>query len=191
MEVEIGKESLKFENGAFTCYGVSALAPLPAGSGSLTAIHRVPIPGIQNRQLGCADYTSCSSYCPDYSVRVLTDLQLAKVMQLRLSRCPCGRRAPESSQVTQKHRAKNYPQQPARVPEPPEHHTSEQVRLDHGMAGQSGCQDARFGVPPARLPPPHTRHQSIPGGSGEPGPKPFCLPGAPGCSSGWEPVAAA
>ncbi|XP_029890990.1 uncharacterized protein LOC115350042 isoform X2 [Aquila chrysaetos chrysaetos] len=121
-------------------------------------IRHVPVPGIQNQQLGCANYASCSSYCPGYSVRVLTDLQLAKVMQPQLSQCPRGLRAPESSQVTQKHRAKNRPQQPAHVPQPPEHRTSEQMRLDHGTAGQSGCQDARFGVPPARLPPPHSRH---------------------------------
>ncbi|KAM7080762.1 LOW QUALITY PROTEIN: metal transporter CNNM3-like [Ciconia maguari] len=31
VEREIGKEGLKFENGAFTYYGVSALAPLPTG----------------------------------------------------------------------------------------------------------------------------------------------------------------
>lgn len=37
-------------------------------------IHHVPTPSVRNRQLGSANYTSCSSYCPNYSVWVLTDL---------------------------------------------------------------------------------------------------------------------
>lgn len=36
MEVEIGKEGLKFENGAFTYYGVSALTAPSSGMFSFT-----------------------------------------------------------------------------------------------------------------------------------------------------------
>ncbi|KAI4882341.1 hypothetical protein NFI96_017514 [Prochilodus magdalenae] len=82
VEVEIGKEGLKFENGAFTYYGVSALtAP--------SSVHQSPV-STQRRsprdpfELG--DATSPSSYCPDYTVRALTDLQLIKVTGLTVTR---------------------------------------------------------------------------------------------------------
>ncbi|KAG8141252.1 hypothetical protein E2320_006890 [Naja naja] len=54
VEVEIGKEGLKFENGAFTYYGVDGTDP-----------------------------TNYSAYCPDYTVRALTDLQFIKVTRLQ------------------------------------------------------------------------------------------------------------
>ncbi|KAJ7988287.1 hypothetical protein DPEC_G00322010 [Dallia pectoralis] len=79
VEVEIGKEGLKFENGAFTYYGVAALtAP--------TSVHQSPV-STQGRlrrdpfELG--DGTSPSSYCPDYTVRALTDLQLIRVTRVQ------------------------------------------------------------------------------------------------------------
>ncbi|XP_059395995.1 metal transporter CNNM3-like isoform X1 [Carassius carassius] len=79
VEVEIGKEGLKFENGAFTYYGVSALtAP--------SSVHQSPV-STQHQstrdpfELG--DATSPSSYCPDYTVRALTDLQFIKVTRLQ------------------------------------------------------------------------------------------------------------
>ncbi|XP_036450321.1 metal transporter CNNM3 isoform X2 [Colossoma macropomum] len=79
VEVEIGKEGLKFENGAFTYYGVSALtAP--------SSVHQSPVSTQRHSprdpfELG--DATSPSSYCPDYTVRALTDLQLIKVTRLQ------------------------------------------------------------------------------------------------------------
>ncbi|XP_026876233.2 metal transporter CNNM3 isoform X2 [Electrophorus electricus] len=79
VEVEIGKEGLKFENGAFTYYGVSALtAP--------SSVHQSPV-STQCRsprdpfELGEA--TSPSSYCPDYTVRALADLQIIRVTRLQ------------------------------------------------------------------------------------------------------------
>ncbi|XP_004844434.1 metal transporter CNNM3 isoform X2 [Heterocephalus glaber] len=80
VEVEIGKEGLKFENGAFTYYGVSALmAP--------SSVHHSPV---SSCQLACydlqpepADSTRSSTYCPDYTVRALSDLQLVKVTRLQ------------------------------------------------------------------------------------------------------------
>ncbi|XP_055791811.1 metal transporter CNNM3 isoform X3 [Salvelinus fontinalis] len=79
VEVEIGKEGLKFENGAFTYYGVSALrAP--------TSVHQSPVSTQRHSprdpfELG--DATSSSSYCPDYTVRALTDLQLIRVTRMQ------------------------------------------------------------------------------------------------------------
>ncbi|KAJ7305237.1 hypothetical protein JRQ81_011149 [Phrynocephalus forsythii] len=80
VEVEIGKEGLKFENGAFTYYGVSALtAP--------SSVHQSPVSTLRmNRreQLECVDTaTNYTAYCPDYTVRALTDLQFIKVTRLQ------------------------------------------------------------------------------------------------------------
>ncbi|XP_035246353.1 metal transporter CNNM3 isoform X2 [Anguilla anguilla] len=79
VEVEIGKEGLKFENGAFTYYGVSALT-VPS------SVHQSPVstqrPSPRDPfELGEA--SSPSSYCPDYTVRALTDLQLIRVTRLQ------------------------------------------------------------------------------------------------------------
>lgn len=115
VEVEIGKEGLKFENGAFTYYGVSALTAPSSGKPApqhllpgvpqhvpilLSAPGQYPagLPGhqfslslaaqspVSSRQPTCHDLSAepadgaCSStYCPDYTVRALSDLQLVKV----------------------------------------------------------------------------------------------------------------
>ncbi|XP_036744663.2 metal transporter CNNM3 isoform X2 [Manis pentadactyla] len=80
VEVEIGKEGLKFENGAFTYYGVSALtAP--------SSVHQSPVSSLQSTrhdlQPELADGTRLSAYCPDYTVRALSDLQMIKVTRLQ------------------------------------------------------------------------------------------------------------
>ncbi|XP_071371763.1 metal transporter CNNM3-like [Centroberyx affinis] len=79
VEVEIGKEGLKFENGAFTYYGVSALtAP--------SSVHQSPVSTQRHSPrdpFDLGDATSPSSYCPDYTVRALTDLQLIRVTRLQ------------------------------------------------------------------------------------------------------------
>ncbi|XP_047425933.1 metal transporter CNNM3 isoform X2 [Mugil cephalus] len=79
VEVEIGKEGLKFENGAFTYYGVSALT-LPS------SVHQSPVSTQRHSPrdpFEAADAASPSSYCPDYTVRALTDLQLIRVTRLQ------------------------------------------------------------------------------------------------------------
>ncbi|XP_027988448.1 metal transporter CNNM3 [Eptesicus fuscus] len=80
VEVEIGKEGLKFENGAFTYYGLSALtAP--------SSVHQSPVSSLQalchDPQPEPADGTRLSTYCPDYTVRALSDLQFIKVTRLQ------------------------------------------------------------------------------------------------------------
>ncbi|XP_050976959.1 metal transporter CNNM3 isoform X1 [Labeo rohita] len=79
VEVEIGKEGLKFENGAFTYYGVSALtAP--------SSVHQSPVSTQRQSPrdpFDLGEATSPSSYCPDYTVRALTDLQFIKVTRLQ------------------------------------------------------------------------------------------------------------
>ncbi|XP_029692904.1 metal transporter CNNM3 isoform X1 [Takifugu rubripes] len=79
VEVEIGKEGLKFENGAFTYYGVSALT-LPS------SVHQSPVSSQRHSPrdpFDSAEATSPSSYCPDYTVRALTDLQIIRVTRLQ------------------------------------------------------------------------------------------------------------
>ncbi|XP_034974751.2 metal transporter CNNM3 isoform X1 [Zootoca vivipara] len=77
VEVEIGKEGLKFENGAFTYYGVSALtAP--------SSVHQSPVSTLRmNRRDQQLECTETTTYCPDYTVRALTDLQFIKVTRLQ------------------------------------------------------------------------------------------------------------
>ncbi|KAM5253622.1 metal transporter CNNM3 isoform 1-T1 [Hipposideros larvatus] len=77
VEVEIGKEGLRFENGAFTYYGVSALT-VPS------SVHQSPVSSLQSLlQPEPADGTHLSAYCPDYTVRALSDLQFIKVTRLQ------------------------------------------------------------------------------------------------------------
>ncbi|KAF4106049.1 metal transporter CNNM1 [Onychostoma macrolepis] len=81
VEVEIGKEGLKFENGPFTFYGLPAIMTI------LPTVHRSPS---RSSGLNHSDTTihggslgqlsiSGGPYLPDYSVRQLTDLQIIKI----------------------------------------------------------------------------------------------------------------
>ncbi|TRY84075.1 hypothetical protein DNTS_008923 [Danionella cerebrum] len=81
VEVEIGKEGLKFENGPFTYYGLPAIMTI------LPTVHRSPSPssGLNHSDTtihaGSLGQLSISSgpYLPDYTVRQLTDLQIIKI----------------------------------------------------------------------------------------------------------------
>ncbi|XP_033469179.1 metal transporter CNNM1 [Epinephelus lanceolatus] len=81
VEVEIGKEALRFENGAFSYYGMPALiSPLPVGAryssrGSGLNQSDSLLSGGSVGQLT----TGGGAYLPDYSVRQLTDLQIIKI----------------------------------------------------------------------------------------------------------------
>ncbi|XP_074918817.1 metal transporter CNNM3 isoform X5 [Chelonoidis abingdonii] len=95
VEVEIGKEGLKFENGAFTYYGVSALmAP--------SSVHQSPVstlrPNRREQPLDCSEGSSYSTYCPDYTVRALTDLQFIKVTRLQYLNALMASRIQQSPQ---------------------------------------------------------------------------------------------
>ncbi|NXO04574.1 CNNM4 protein, partial [Rhinopomastus cyanomelas] len=92
VEVEAGKECMKFEAGAFSYYGVMALGPSPAEirspshvsglnrSASLSCHERSdsissPVSG-SNNQLNAG---TGAQYVADFSVRALTDLQFVKI----------------------------------------------------------------------------------------------------------------
>ncbi|XP_052616607.1 metal transporter CNNM2 isoform X2 [Peromyscus californicus insignis] len=92
VEVEAGKEGMKFEASAFSYYGVMALTaspgenkspPRPCGlnhSDSLSRSDRIdattPTLGSSNHQLNSS---FLQVYIPDYSVRALSDLQFVKI----------------------------------------------------------------------------------------------------------------
>uniref|UniRef100_A0A8B9NYN9 Metal transporter n=1 Tax=Accipiter nisus TaxID=211598 RepID=A0A8B9NYN9_9AVES len=99
VEVEAGKEGMKFEAGAFSYYGVMALTaspgtssyvpllerspPRPCGlnhSDSLSRSDRIdavtPTLGSSNNQLNAS---FLQVYVPDYSVKALTDIQFVKI----------------------------------------------------------------------------------------------------------------
>ncbi|XP_053548434.1 metal transporter CNNM2 isoform X5 [Bombina bombina] len=92
VEVEAGKEGMKFEAGAFSYYGVMALTaspaenkspPRPCGlnhSDSLNRSDRIdavtPTLGSSNNQLNAS---FLQVYIPDYTVRAITDMQFVKI----------------------------------------------------------------------------------------------------------------
>uniref|UniRef100_G1P8Z7 Metal transporter n=2 Tax=Myotis TaxID=9434 RepID=G1P8Z7_MYOLU len=102
VEVEVGKEGLRFENGAFTYYGVPAIMTTScsdndvrkAGSlaGSSAFLNRSPSrcsglnrsesPNRERSDFGGSNTQLCSSnnlYTPDYSVHILSDVQFVKI----------------------------------------------------------------------------------------------------------------
>ncbi|XP_074838076.1 metal transporter CNNM4 [Carettochelys insculpta] len=112
VEVEAGKENMKFETGAFSYYGVMALSPPPPlelrspshmshlnRSASLSYHERSdsissPVVSTSSNQLNVG---SSPTYVSDFSVRALTDLQFIKItrqqyqnglMASRLDSCP-------------------------------------------------------------------------------------------------------
>ncbi|KAM4612063.1 metal transporter CNNM1-like [Polymixia lowei] len=78
VEVEFGKEALKFENGAFAYYGVPAIMPIvhrsPSRSSGLDRSDSMLYGGSMSQLNGGG-----SVYLPDYSVRQLTHLQVMKI----------------------------------------------------------------------------------------------------------------
>ncbi|XP_055745468.1 metal transporter CNNM4-like [Salvelinus fontinalis] len=82
VEVEIGKEALRFENGAFSYYGMPALIPplsivnrFGSGSSGLNQSDSV----LSGGSVGQLSIGGGGVYLPDFCVRQLTDLQIIKV----------------------------------------------------------------------------------------------------------------
>ncbi|XP_042162189.1 metal transporter CNNM4 isoform X2 [Oncorhynchus tshawytscha] len=82
VEVEIGKEALRFENGAFSYYGMPALIPplsivnrFGSGSSGLNQSDSV----LSGGSVGQLSIGGGGVYLPDFSVRQLTDLQIIKI----------------------------------------------------------------------------------------------------------------
>uniref|UniRef100_A0A8C0NXC6 Metal transporter n=1 Tax=Canis lupus familiaris TaxID=9615 RepID=A0A8C0NXC6_CANLF len=103
VEVEVGKEGLRFENGAFTYYGVPAIMTTACSdndvrkvgslAGSSVFLNRSPSrcsglnrsesPNRERNDFGGSNTQLCSSsnnlYTPDYSVHILSDVQFVKI----------------------------------------------------------------------------------------------------------------
>ncbi|XP_063739703.1 LOW QUALITY PROTEIN: metal transporter CNNM1-like [Eleginops maclovinus] len=79
VEVEFGKEALKFENGAFSYFGVPSIMPTvhrsPSRSSGLDRSESMLHGGSSSQLNGGGG----SVYLPDYSVRQLTPLQVIKI----------------------------------------------------------------------------------------------------------------
>uniref|UniRef100_A0A3B4AWY0 Metal transporter n=1 Tax=Periophthalmus magnuspinnatus TaxID=409849 RepID=A0A3B4AWY0_9GOBI len=72
VEVEFGKEALKFENGAFSYFGVPAI--MPSSNSGLDRSDSMLYGGSMGQLNGGSNL-----YLPDYSVRQLTHLQVIKI----------------------------------------------------------------------------------------------------------------
>ncbi|NXQ79868.1 CNNM4 protein, partial [Nyctibius grandis] len=90
VEVEAGKECMKFEAGAFSYYGVMALSPSPVELRSpshVSSLNRSASLSYHERSDSISSPTSGSNnqlsagapYVADFSVRALTDLQFVKI----------------------------------------------------------------------------------------------------------------
>uniref|UniRef100_A0A8C5SED5 Metal transporter n=1 Tax=Laticauda laticaudata TaxID=8630 RepID=A0A8C5SED5_LATLA len=85
VEVEVGKEGLRFENGAFTYYGVPAIMTviLNQSPSRCSGLNRSESPIRERNDYGGSSTqlhsVSNNIYTPDYSVHILCDVQFVKV----------------------------------------------------------------------------------------------------------------
>ncbi|XP_017594683.1 PREDICTED: metal transporter CNNM4 [Corvus brachyrhynchos] len=122
VEVEAGKECMKFEAGAFSYYGVMALSPAPGSGERPQTLPAAGKAGKVEVEAGkeCMKFEagafSYYGYVADFSVRALTDLQFVKItrqeyqnglMASRMDSCP---QSPDS----------NAPKPEPGIPEKPE-----------------------------------------------------------------------
>ncbi|XP_043407147.1 metal transporter CNNM1 isoform X1 [Chelonia mydas] len=120
VEVEIGKEGLRFENGAFTYYGVPAITAVVcsdndvqkvsslAGSSFLlnrspsrcSGLNRSESPNRERNDCGGSNTQlySSSIYTPDYSVHILCDVQFVKITRQQYQNALAASRMDSSPQ---------------------------------------------------------------------------------------------
>uniref|UniRef100_A0A8C0FXX6 Metal transporter n=1 Tax=Chelonoidis abingdonii TaxID=106734 RepID=A0A8C0FXX6_CHEAB len=122
VEVEIGREGLRFENGAFTYYGVPAIMAVIcsdnhvrkvsslAGSSFLlnrspsrsSGLNRAESPNRERNYYGGSNtqlYSSSSTiYTPDYSVHILCDVQFVKITRQQYQNALAASRMDSSPQ---------------------------------------------------------------------------------------------
>ncbi|CAN9510757.1 unnamed protein product [Ophioblennius macclurei] len=98
VEVEFGKEALKFENGAFSYFGVPAIMPTvhrsPSRSSGLDRSDSMLYGGSMGQLNGGGNV-----YLPDYSVRQLTHLQVIKITRSHYQNAVTATRMDSSPQT--------------------------------------------------------------------------------------------
>uniref|UniRef100_A0A3Q3J017 Metal transporter n=1 Tax=Monopterus albus TaxID=43700 RepID=A0A3Q3J017_MONAL len=94
VEVEFGKEALKFENGAFSYFGVPAIIS-PSRSSGLDRSESMLYGGGSVGQLNGGG----NAYLPDYSVRQLTHLQVIKITRSHYQNAVTATRMDSSPQT--------------------------------------------------------------------------------------------
>uniref|UniRef100_A0A3Q1JN21 Metal transporter n=1 Tax=Anabas testudineus TaxID=64144 RepID=A0A3Q1JN21_ANATE len=98
VEVEFGKEALKFENGAFSYFGVPAIMPTvhrsPSRSSGLDRSESMLYGGSMSQLNGGGNV-----YLPDYSVRQLTHLQIIKISRSHYQNAVTATRMDSSPQT--------------------------------------------------------------------------------------------
>uniref|UniRef100_A0A8D0H9S9 Metal transporter n=1 Tax=Sphenodon punctatus TaxID=8508 RepID=A0A8D0H9S9_SPHPU len=123
VEVEVGKEGLRFENGAFTYYGIPALTAVLcsdndmrkmsslAGSSFLlnrspsrcSGLNRSQSPNRERDYGGSSTQLLCSGsnnlYTPDYSVHILCDVQFVKITRQQYQNALAASRMDSSPQT--------------------------------------------------------------------------------------------
>ncbi|XP_054634750.1 metal transporter CNNM1-like isoform X2 [Dunckerocampus dactyliophorus] len=124
VEVEFGKEALKFDNGAFSYFGVPALMPAdprsPSRSNALDCSESAPHGGNASQLNGGSNV-----YLPDYSVRQLTHLQILKITRSHYQNAVTATMMDSSPQTPDADTCltEASPLEPAATFTPPEHTT--------------------------------------------------------------------
>ncbi|XP_028266278.1 metal transporter CNNM1-like [Parambassis ranga] len=132
VEVEFGKEALKFENGAFSYFGVPAIMPTvhrsPSRSSGLDRSESMLYGGSMSQLNGGGNV-----YLPDYSVRQLTHLQIIKITRSHYQNAVTATRMDSSPQTPDADTRLTEGHTP--TPEPPSTgHSSTLMPPDHATA---------------------------------------------------------
>uniref|UniRef100_A0A8D2Q5U4 Metal transporter n=1 Tax=Varanus komodoensis TaxID=61221 RepID=A0A8D2Q5U4_VARKO len=100
VEVEVGKEGLRFENGAFTYYGVPAIMASPS---RCSGLNRSESPIRERNDYGGSSTQlhsgSNNIYMPDYSVHILCDVQFVKITRQQYQNALAASRMDSSPQT--------------------------------------------------------------------------------------------
>ncbi|KAH0623844.1 hypothetical protein JD844_007011 [Phrynosoma platyrhinos] len=108
VEVEVGKEGLRFENGAFTYYGVPAIMAVVCAVNQspsrCSGLNRSESPIRERNDYGGSSTQLHSSsnnniYTPDYSVHILCDVQFVKITRQQYQNALAASRMDSSPQT--------------------------------------------------------------------------------------------
>ncbi|KAF0036830.1 hypothetical protein F2P81_009704 [Scophthalmus maximus] len=155
VEVEFGKEALRFENGAFSHFGVPAIMPTvhrsPSRSSGLDRSETMLYGGSMGQLNGGG-----SVYLPDYSVRQLTHLQVIKITRSHYQNALTATRMDSSPQTPDADARLGNTPTPEPPPPPTEHGAATLMPptatlmpppRDHGRPGSARTHGAQSSIP--------------------------------------------